>query len=125
MEKKWLLKCAGFCVLAGIAGVAYLKFKPVVFFGDYLLKILLGVLIITFMIAVNRSIAIGNKVSLFLGSVSYEVYLLHGSVFGLLSAFVPRVESGAFIGLSIVITVGIAWVIQIVGARFIKMIKTG
>lgn len=112
MGKKWLLKCAAFCMIAGIAGVAYLKFKPVVFFGDYLLKILLGVLIITFMLAVNSRIAIGNKVSLFLGSVSYEVYLLHHTVFGFISFMMPRVSSGAFIGLSIFLTVLIATVIS-------------
>lgn len=124
MGKKWLLKCICLCIFAGVAGIAYLKFKPVVFFGDYLLKIFLGVLIITFMLAVNRGIAVGNKVSLFLGSISYEVYLLHGAVFGVLAAFVPELNSGIFIGMSIAITVGIAFVIHIVGTRVVKMIKT-
>lgn len=120
MGKKWFPKCAAFCIIAGIAGVAYLKFKPVAFFGDYLLKILLGVLIITFMLAVNSRIAIGNKVSLFLGSISYEVYLLQGSVFGLLAFLAPEITSGVYIGLSIVITVGVAWAVKALGTQAIK-----
>lgn len=110
-------------MIAGIAGVAYLKFKPVAFFGDYLLKILLGVLIITFMLAVNCRIAIGNKVCLFLGSISYEVYLIHGSVFGLLAFLTPEVSSGVFIDLSIVITVGVAWVVRTLGTQAIKLVN--
>lgn len=117
MGKNWLPKCMTFCMFAGITGVAYLKFKPVAFFGDYLLKILLGVLIITFMLAVNSRIAIGNKVSLFLGSISYEVYLLHHTVFGFISFMMPRVSSGAFIGLSIFLTVLIATVISRVNMK--------
>ncbi len=124
-DKKWLPKCVFFCILAGIVGIAYLKFKSVIFFGDYLLKILLSVLIITFMLAVNSRIAIGNKVNLFLGSLSYEVYLLHGSVFGLLVAFMPELGSGVFIGLSILITVGISWVLQIAARHIINVVKIG
>lgn len=121
MDKKWFLKCAALCLIAGITGIAYLKFKPVAFFGDYLLKILLGVLIITFMLAANSRIAIGNKVSLLLGSISFEVYLLHGSVFGLLAFLAPEIGSGIFIGLSIVLTIGVAWVIGMVGTWTIKI----
>lgn len=123
VDKKWLPKCVALCLIAGIAGIAYLKYKPVVFFGDYLLKILLGVLIITFMLAVNSRIAIGNKVNLFLGSISYEVYLLHGSVFGLLAFLAPEIGSGIFIGLSTAITVGVAWVIRLVGTWTVKTVS--
>lgn len=110
---KWISCCAALCIIAGIAGIAYLKFKLVVFFGDYLLKIVLGMLIITFMLAVNSRIAIGNKMSLFLGSISYEIYLLHGSVFGLLATSFPGLSSGVFIVLSMLITVGLSYVVSI------------
>ena len=112
MGKKWLPKCLAFCIIAGIAGVAYLKFKPVVFFGDYLLKILLGVLIITFLLAMNSRISIGNKVSFFLGSISYEVYLIHHVVFDLVVFLVPQAVSGVFIIISIVLTLLISVAIR-------------
>ncbi len=110
-ERKWLTKSCVSCMLAGIAGAAYLKFKPVAFFGDYLLKIFLGVLIITFILVLNSHIKIENPVSLFLGGISYEVYLLHGSVFGLISYMFPRIGSGLFIICSIALTVLVSFVV--------------
>lgn len=115
MNKKWLVKVIAFCILAGILGIAYLKLKPVVFFGDYVLKIILGLAIIVFMLAANTRIEIGNKVSLFLGSISYEVYLLHGIVFALISYFAPEIISGLFIVTSIVVTVVLAVLIHQLG----------
>ena len=123
MGKKWFLKCIALCVIAGMVGVVYLKLKPMIFFGDYILKILLGVLIIAFMLAVNSHVAIGNKVSLFLGSISYEVYLLHGIVFGLIAFFTPEISSGVFIGLSIVITAGVAGAVRVLAIRIVKVVK--
>jgi peptidoglycan/LPS O-acetylase OafA/YrhL len=122
MNKNWLKKCIGLCVIAGVLGVSYLKFKPVIFFGDYLLKILLGISITAFMLAMNVHIKIGNKVSRFLGNISYEVYLLHGIVFGLISYIIPQINSGMFIVLGIVITVGISVVVHEMGKAILKVI---
>ncbi len=100
-----------------------MKLKPMIFFGDYILKILLGVLIIAFMLVVNSHVAIGNKVSLFLGRITYEVYLLHGIVFGAIVFFTPKISSGVFIGLSIVITVGVAGAVRVLAIRIVKVVK--
>lgn len=124
-EKYWFMKSCIFCVFAGIVGIAYLKFKPIVFFGDYLLKIILGALIIIFMLVLNSHVIIGNKVSLFLGEISYEVYLLHGSIFALISYLFPEINSGCFIVSSIVLTVLISYVVSLCGkwllARLIEI----
>lgn len=114
VKKNWLPVCIILCLLSGILGVMYLKFKPVPVFGDYLLKIMLGLAIISFMLALNVRIALGNKLSLFLGKISYEVYLLHGAVFGLLAAFAPGLDSGVFIVLSIAVTIVLSWLVSIV-----------
>lgn len=110
--EKWLMKSCVSCMLAGIVGIAYLKFKPVAFFGDYLLKIFLGVLIITFMLVLNSHIRIGNRVSLFLGGISYEVYLLQYCVFEIVSYFDSEISSGGFIIICICMTLLIAWLIN-------------
>ena len=112
MKKRWFIKCLIFCIVAGAAGLIYLKFKMIVFFGDYLLKILLGILITLFMLAVNTRVNIGNQISKFVGTLSYEVYLLHGTVFGIISFLMPGLESGVFILLSIVITVILSAVVH-------------
>ena len=122
MRNRWLVKVGAFCIIAGILGIAYLKFKLVVFFGDYVLKIVLGLAIIVFMLAANTRIEIGNKVSLFLGSISFEVYLLHGTVFTLIAHFVLEIISGAFIVMSIIVTVILALIVHKVGEPISKKI---
>ena len=61
-----------------ILGVSYLKFKQVVFSGDYVLRILLGIALIMWVSSVTYRIKIGNKFSKLLGRISYEIFLLHG-----------------------------------------------
>lgn len=76
------------------------------------------------LLALNVSIALGNKVSLFLGRISYEVYLIHGAVFGLMATFMPGINSGLFISLSIVITVALSWVVNLMSRPVIKKVNS-
>lgn len=120
VNKKWLTKVVVFCILAGVLGILYLKFKPVVFFGDYILKIVLGLAIIVFMLVANTRIEIGNRISLFLGSISYEIYLLHHTVFALVAFFAPEAISGVFVVASIIITVILAIIVHKIGEPITK-----
>ena len=124
IKRKWLLINLVLCLLSGILGLSYLRFKSVLILGDYLLKIMLGLAIILFILALNVSIALGNKVSLFLGRISYEVYLIHGAVFGLMATFMPGINSGLFISLSIVITVALSWVVNLMSRPVIKKVNS-
>ncbi len=124
IKRKWLLISLVLCLLSGILGLSYLRFKSVLILGDYLLKIMLGLAIILFILALNVSIALGNKVSLFLGRISYEVYLIHGAVFGLMATFMPGINSGLFISLSIVITVALSWVVNLMSRPVIKKVNS-
>lgn len=105
LQNHWLGLVPASMMSSLIAGVLYLKFKPVVFWGDYLLKIVLGLFIISFILALNSKIQIGNKVSMFLGEISYEVYLIHGEIFYFVSILYPQISSGVFILVSIILTV--------------------
>lgn len=100
-KHKWLLKCAVSCGIALLLGLAYLKCKPVVFLGDYLLKIGLGLAIIGFILLLNTRISLGNKISSFLGGISYEVYLVHYYVFSLTARLLDGLSSGVYILLCI------------------------
>ena len=121
VENKWATKCVIICLFAGMLGVGYLKFKTVVFLGDYLLKVLLGVAITAFILALNTHILIGNKVNQFLGTISFEVYLLHGVVFGLLESMTWIQSSGVFILTSLIVTVIIAYFVKCI-CSFIEKI---
>lgn len=125
MNRCWLVKCVLFCMVSGILGLCYLKYKPVVFYGDYLLKIVLGIAIIIFMLAINTKIEIGNKLNLFLGNISYEIYLLHGAVFGLISYMMPGVDSGVFIIVSIITTILFSAIINKLNILIVRTITKG
>ena len=84
--------------IGGILGVAYLKYKPVYFWGAYLLKVILGVALITLLFLATSNRRFGDRLSNWLGKVSYEVYLSHGMVMGALALWLPKnVDSGVFI----------------------------
>ena len=70
-----------------------------------MLKIALGMAILSFLLALNTKISIGNPVSRTLGVVSFEVYLLHGGVFFALESAFPELNSGVFILASLLLTI--------------------
>ena len=103
--KKWLAKTILLCACSLILGVMYLMFKPVIFWGDYLLKIVLGLSILCFVLILNSKFSLGNKLSYFFGDISFEVYLVHVAVSTLISTIFPSIGSGLFVLSVIVISV--------------------
>lgn len=123
VKEKWLLKCAILMVVSMALGIVYLKMKPIVFFGDYLLKILLGVVMNAFMFEAISGLKVGNKVNSFLGDVSYEVYLLHRNVFTVLAAISPSINSGLFVILSIMLTVALAFLLKKICRPIVRLLR--
>ena len=109
---KWFPKTLVVCLLALLLGVLYLLYKPVVFWGNYVLKVFLGLSILCFILILNGRIKIGNKISWLLGDISYEVYLIHGFVFQLIANAIPNINSGGFILISMILTVFFATIIH-------------
>lgn len=122
-SNNWLSKVLSLMIAAGVLGVAYLKFKPVFFLGDYLLKIVLGIAITSFMYAVVSKLKVGNKVNTFLGNISYEVYLLHGSIFGIVIMMNSGINSGMFIILSLVLTIVFAEGLKVVSGKILRVFR--
>ena len=123
IHRSWIKKTIATMIVAGILGVAYLSFKRVPFWGDYLLKIILGIAITAFMLETVSSLRVGNKVNKFLGNISYEVYLLHGIVFGVLNLIGIKFNSGVFIVGSILFTVLVSIGLQKVSKVLIKRLS--
>lgn len=109
---KWWLKVAISMIVSMVLGITYLKFKWIPFIGDYVLKILLGIAITLFLLIVNTRVSFGNKINMFLGEISFEIYLAHGNVFNLLESVHTWKSSAAFISCSIICTVVISYVIH-------------
>ena len=110
--KKWIEKSAVLMFLSGIIGIAYLKFKPVLFWGDYILKIFLGIAITSFVFVLISKFEVGNRVNEFLSKISYEVYLSHYAVFAILIAIDNyNMNSGQYVLVSICVTIIIAYMV--------------
>lgn len=123
LNKDWIKKSILLCVASGITGIAYLQFKPIHFFGDYLLKIILGILIILFMLALNVKISVGNRVSNYIGSISYEVYLIHGLAFQIVEKIKPDMLSGLFVLSSLIVTLIISSVAKKINVSIIQTLE--
>lgn len=123
--KDWLLshrirKFILFSLLSLIAGVGYLKFKTVFFYGEYLLKVVLGIIIIIWMLLLTVKRKYGNRISTYLGNISFEVYLSHGMVMSVLVFLYPQLSSGTFIFLTYSITILISIGIHSISNKLVR-----
>lgn len=124
MDKHRLAKVIVLIVMGGILGIAYLKFKPVYFWGAYLLKIVLGFVLISLLFTATSNRKFGDKMSLWLGNISYEVYLSHGIVLGALALWLPAsIDSGMFIFLTIIVTLVLSTIIHTIGSPIVNKLR--
>lgn len=126
--KKWLTenrrcKLILFLVLAMMLGLAYLKCKTVYFYGEYLLKIVLGFTIIVFLLLLTIGREYKNRIVIYIGSISYEIYLLHGIVIVNLVELAPNLSSGKFIIITYVVTVIIAALVHWLSKRLVGRLR--
>ena len=107
LRSKATAKIVIFLISSLILGVSYLIFKPIEIWGDYLLKIILGIVILLFMFAVIKKVNIGNRTTAFIGGISYETFLLHEAVYTVIMDIdkTRSLNPGLFIWTGIVMTV--------------------
>lgn len=130
--KKWIgarnfVKAITLLIVSLFLGLAYLNFKSVPFWGDYILKICLGIFITAFIFTFIGKIKIGNKVNTFLSDVSYEVYLLHRAVFALVMAVgYVGINSGLYVLVAVCVTVVMSYGLKALCRPVIqKFVKVG
>ena len=75
-----------------------------------MLKVLLGLIMMVFILLLNAKLHLGNRLSLFLGDISYEIYLVHANVFVLIASLFPKLRSGEFIIVSVCVTIIFAYI---------------
>lgn len=88
-----------------------------------MVKITLGVALLVCLSLWSRRVNFNNKILLFLGGISYEIYLLHAVVMEMLKDHV-NVSSGVFILITVVITIVIAYLINLIAAPLVRRIRT-
>ena len=122
-SSRWLIKCTVGCVAALLLGVLYLKTKHVAFWGDYMIKIMLGIGILLFMLCVNTRYSMGNRVGRFLGGISYEVYLVHSLVYQCVHYIVKGLDSGVYVLICMVITVAVSVLVHWICKPILRCVK--
>lgn len=113
-SNNWLRRLLISCCIALVLGLSYLKLKPIVFWGDYLLKIILGIAILLFVLIANTRIRFGNRINMFLGSISFEIYLVHGYVIDMLNGIRVWKYSAIYIMSCILLAVLVAYVVHLI-----------
>ena len=104
-------------VTSVVLGVLYLQYKYVWFTGTYLLRIVLDLSLILLLLATTTRIRIGNPWSRYLGTISYEVFLSHAAVMGLIERTGIALSSGEFVVCTLLGTIVLASVLHFVDAR--------
>lgn len=110
-------------IIAVALGLLYLKFKTVPFWGEYLLKIVLGLSVILFYFLATYKLRLSNGFTRILGGISYETYLAHGFVATLLILVFPQIGSGLFIWLQILITLGLSYFVNKLDKQLVARAK--
>ena len=124
MDKSRLIKVIILTIIGGIIGVSYLKFKMVYFWGAYLLKIILGFSLLLLLFTATSDRKFGNNISNWFGDISYEVYLSHMMVLGIMTLIIPiYINSGAFIFVSIIATLALSTGVHAIGKPIVKRLR--
>lgn len=121
--KEWIANCLMLCGLSAGLGTMYLKCKSILFWGDYLLKILLGLVILCLILCVNQKVCFGSKAGLWLGNISYEMYLTHALAMRILLEITKDWMSGVFIAASVLLTVFLSALEKKVNGYILKRIR--
>lgn len=126
--KKWmdnhrLAKSLILCAICSLVGAAYLKYKFVWFWGSFILKIILGFMIIMFLFTATSNRRFNNYISLWLGNISYEVYLSHGLVIGTLAYYFNDLDSGWFILFTVILTLILSTLIHTIDKPIVKVLR--
>lgn len=112
-----------FLLLSGTLGVMYLKFKEVYFVGEYMLKIILGLTIITFLFLISFGYRFNNVINNWLGGISFETYLIHAFIMSVIAQIVPDLSSGLFILGTFVLTLLSAWFVHVMSNLIVSSLR--
>lgn len=103
-------------------GICYLKFENILFLGDYVLKIILGLAIIFFVLILNTRINLNNRISRMLGKISYETYLLQWTMISAIGCLGLK-ESGVYILMLYISIILVAYIVNGVDKKIFEILR--
>ena len=110
-------------LISGILGICYLKYKEVWFYGEFILKVALGLAIILWLFICAYQLRISNAVTRFLGDISFEIYLSHYYIMGTIAYFMPGLDSGLFIWATFIATIAFSAALHQLNRRLVALIR--
>ena len=99
----------------------YIKYKNVYFIGTFIIKTLLTISIIINTFIVLLRIRLQSRILIYIGSISYEIYLVHSFIMTLLIDV--QLPSFEWIAMICVITVIFAIILNFIDKKFIYALK--
>lgn len=123
LNTRRIAKIVIFTLICAIAGGCYLKFKTVWLYGDFLLKIALGLAIVIWIFLCSYRLHIFNRITKALGDMSFEIYLSHGFVMKIIAYFFPGLVSGWFLVATFVACLSFSFLIHKLNRRLVSMVR--
>lgn len=127
MNRHYFLQTGILCFSSLILGLLYSIWKSIFFWGDFILRIILGLCIISFILQLTVRITLQNKLSYALGTISYEVFLLHGFILNFLSSIDNSLHlsfsSDLYIALTFLLSIPLASIFHLLCLQLIKRFR--
>ena len=120
-SKRWIVCLLSSMSVAVLLGFGYLNLKSILFWGEYVLKIVLSAAITIFILIVNVRVSFNNKINKILGELSFEIYLIHGIAFSIVMRVCNGITSGLFIVLSIILSLVLAITIHVIDRKLFSV----
>lgn len=115
----FLLEVVTFCSL-----ICYALYQEVPLVGPLLLRNAAGICLVLNIILILWYVKIGNRVSCFLGELSYEIFLVHPGVLAAIkTACGSKMPWGAQVALVIIYTIALSMIVHYLTARIFKLIR--
>ena len=122
INEKWQKKVMVGFIGTLMIGIFYLKFKNILFLGDYVLKIILGLTIIFFVLILNTRMNLNNRISRMLGKISYETYLLQWTMIPAISCLGLK-ESGVYILMLYISIILVSYIVNGVDKKIFEILR--
>lgn len=120
LNKHYFINLLIFTGLSIILGIVYIKIKNVELI-NYIIKIILGISLISLISVLFKKIRVYNKFLDILGNISYEIFLLHTIIIYILRNL--NIISGLYIITVLIITIICAYIMNKIDNKISKLIK--
>lgn len=124
MRKRIFYKAIYFTFLLAITSVLFILLPEGKFVTVVVTRNIASITFVLLVLLLLQKVKIGNKISLFLGKISYEIYLIHFSVINWLAPLKKHEGSELlYVTAVFVISIFLGWMFHCMIAKFIKIFR--